>query len=179
MPPPFLFLSLQPSRWTCRGPWLKHRRPARRSAWSLAILTAAGCPQRWPSSSLPTMPLCRISAFSRAGPVEPSPMGATPSVDPCLKMNWTKVVTGPSSTTPSRDTAATRKTLSRSSPWQTLHHLHSSHRPLGAPAPSFMSISYKCPMIGGLWLTCGMPLHVCATYQLVYIWVIQKRTLNV
>lgn len=117
--PPLLVCLLsscvQPSKWTCRRPWRRRRRRARRSAWSSATRTAAGCPRPWPSSRRPPAPRCPPSASSRPGLRAPRPTAATPSAGQCPKTMWRKGATGPSSTTRWRDTPARRRTRSRSS----------------------------------------------------------------
>lgn len=174
----FFFFSsspfLQPSRWTCRKPWLRPLRPVPRSVWYWATPTAAGCPQPWPSSRvlaapppplpLPPSPLqCPLLASSRASAGEPkltwaawgSWMVAIPWVGLCpKKMNWTKGSTGHSSTTPWIDTAVVRRrTPSRSSPWRASPPPGS---PLaGAAALSYMSTSCKSKR------QIFMPWHTC------------------
>lgn len=63
-----LSLFLQPSRWTCRRPWLRPLRPVPKSVWYWATPTAAGCPQPWPSSRVlaataPPPPLPPLSSL--------------------------------------------------------------------------------------------------------------------
>lgn len=155
---------VQPSRWTCRKPWLKPLRPAPRSVWYWATLTAAGCPQPWPSSRVlvttaPLLPLpplaslvqCLPLASSRALHEELKPTwpawGSWMVVTPWAglypkRMNWTKESIGRSSTTPWIDTAVVRRrTPSRSSHWRVSPPLS---RPLEeAAAPSYTSTSCK------------------------------------
>lgn len=133
----FLLLFSQPSRWTCRKPWLRPLRPAPRSVWYWATPTAAGCPQPWPNSRvlLATAPLPPLPpppsplpfpplASSRAVLGELKPpwglwMAAILWAGLCpKKMNWTRDSTVPSSTTPWIDFVVRRRTLSRSSRWQ-------------------------------------------------------------
>lgn len=155
----FFFLFLQLSKWTCRKLWLKPPRPAPKSAWYWATLTAAGCPRPWRSSrapvatarrrppSLPPSPArCPRLVFSQASPREPklawgSWMVATPWADPCPgRTNWTRGSIGRSSTTPWTDTAAVRRrSPSRSFPWQAFPPL--SRPPEEATAPSCTSTS--------------------------------------
>lgn len=155
----------QLSRWTFRRPWLRPLRPVPRSVWYWATLTAAGCPQPWPSSRVlavtaPPPPLspppspvqCPLLASSRAVPGEPkltwsawgSWMAAIPLAGLCpQKMNWTMGSTGRNSTTPWIDIAVRKRAPSRSSPWRA-SPLLGSRRPLeGAAARSYTSTSCK------------------------------------
>lgn len=141
-PAPFLQQLL---KWTCRRPWLRPRRPAPRNVWSSAILTAAGCLRRWPSSRRLLLPRCPRSAFSRAGhAAAPCQTGVTPSADLCPEMIWTKGAIGLSSTAHWTDTVARKRMLWRSFLWPaSLPHRARRTRVLASPPHSYMSISYK------------------------------------
>lgn len=132
-------------KWTCRRPWVRPRRPAPRNVWSSAILTAAGCPRRWPSSKRLLLPHCPRSAFSRAGhAAAPCQTGVTPSADLYPEMIWTKGAIGPSSTAHWTDTVTRKRTLWRSSLWPaSLPHRARRTRVLAPPLHSYMSISCK------------------------------------